>query len=396
MIERIKLNEFADKMSENYLFKDISLRVKRFREDNPGLETLSLGVGDVPGPLCDCVVKAAEKALDEQRDKRLFRGYGPEEGYAFAREAVKKYYDRRIGATVSASDVFVGDGAKSAIERLLCCFSCDVVIPVPAYPAYKDCAAAKGLKTVYLPRNEENGFVPLPDGLDGAPSLIVLCSPDNPTGIAYGEDILSEWVNYALDSGSVILFDNAYERFVTSGKPRSIYAIQGAEKCAVEVGSLSKSACFTGMRFGWTIIPDGVADGALKKIYTRILGCGYNGAPYCVQRAAEAALSDVGFDECAPLIKTFASNAAALKKELENCGMTVYGGIDSPYLWLKCPYGTSSVETFEYMLTAGGVIVTPGSGFGSAGEGFVRISSLCSEENIKKAIKRIKDLIGTR
>lgn len=395
MNKKIKLNEFADKMSENYLFKDVSLRVKRFKEDNPGFETISLGVGDVPGPLCDCVIKAAEKALSEQRDTKFFRGYGPEEGYDFARKAVAEYYERKIGAIVSPSDVFVGDGAKSAIERLLCCFSCDVVIPAPAYPAYKDCATAKGLKTIFLPKNEKNGFVPLPDGLDARNSLIVLCSPDNPTGIAYDEDVLSEWVNYALRSGSVILFDNAYERFVTSDKPRSIYTVKGAEKCAIEVGSLSKSACFTGMRFGWTIIPDGPADGAVKKIYTRILGCGYNGAPYCVQRAAEAALSDVGFDECEPTIKIFARNAAMLKNELENSGATIYGGSDSPYLWMKCPGGRTSFETFEYMLSAGGVIVTPGSGFGTAGEGFVRISALSGEENVKKALNRIKALIRT-
>lgn len=392
----IKLNSNVKKLSENYLFKEMEEKVKVFSSRNPETVLLRLGVGDVSGTLPECIVAAAERALIAQKETETFRGYGPENGYEFCRNAVRDYYKNEMGAEICSSDVFISDGAKSAIDRLLGCFSCDVVIPSPAYPAYYDCAETKGLKIVALERFENDSFVPFPDKLKKKPYLIILCSPDNPTGVAYDKSVLECWTEFAVKSGSVILFDNAYERFIRGGKPHSIYAVKGAEMCAVEIGSLSKSACFTGMRLGWSVIPDGVAGGALKKTYKRIIGCGYNGAPYIIQRAAECALSGEGIAACSAYITACRHNAAVLKKALTECGMTVYGGLHSPYLWLKCPFDLNSEETFDYFLSNCGIVITPGSGFGKGGDGFVRLSALCPSDTAEKASVRIKEVFGVR
>lgn len=393
MTETFGLNGAVGLLPDNYLFSQMRLRASQFAAAHPDVRLLDLGVGDVTGPVARCVADAGMHAFEQYADIASFRGYGPENGYAFLREAIRDYYASELAVTLSEEDIFAGDGAKSAIDRIMGCFTGEVLLPVPAYPAYRECALARGLKPVFLEKRPENGFLPLPDGCKMRPRLIVLCSPDNPTGAAMDAQTLQKWVDYARSSGSVILFDAAYERFAGKKKPRSVFVADGAKECCVEIGSLSKSACFTGIRAGWTVVPAEIMGGKLKKTYRRLLGCCYNGVPYAVQRAAQAALSRGALSFCGEYAESCLRGARILKSTLEASGAEVCGGEDSPYLWLRCICG-DGCETAEKWLTEAGIIVTPGEGFGRGGEGFIRLSALGGEKRAASAAARIKKVFG--
>lgn len=389
MTENTILNESLNKLHGSYLFAELKQKVRAFRENFPERTLVDLGIGDVTGPIAYCVVKALQSGVREQAFSSSFRGYGPENGYGFMRVAVKEYYLRDIGAEIDEDDIFVADGAKSAIDRIFGCFKGKVLLPEPCYPAYFECAAGRGLQPVAVRKSEEDGFVALPPGNNASPCLIVLCSPDNPTGASMPYEALRMWIDYARKTGSYILFDSAYERFVRSRAPRSIYCVEGARECCIETGSLSKSACFTGMRLGWTVIPEELDGGRIKKLYSRVLGCSYNGAPYIIQKAACAALSAEGIRQCGVYIDECLKNAGALKRQLMAAGASAFGGEDSPYVWLKCPEGYSGGGFADELLYKAGIAVTPGGGFGNGGENFVRLSALGGGDAASSAAKNI-------
>lgn len=391
-MKSIKINNCAAKMRENYVFNQIAKRKAEYVASHPGKKLIDLGMGDVSGPLPCVAACALEAACASQSDQKNFRGYGPESGYGFCKNAIADYYKRSFGVAIKPSDIFVGDGAKSAIMRLFAAIECEIVVFSPAYPAYVDCALSLGKKIKIIERSASDGFIPLPYGLTNKPRLIVLCSPDNPTGIAIGREIMFEWLSFCRKSGSVIMFDAAYERFCFSpDKARSAYETDGMRDYAVEIGSLSKSACFTGLRAGWTVIPDTIAGGRLKKTYERMLSCGYNGLAYVVQRAAAAALSEEGERESAAFASKILAAAEKIACPLEKCGFTVFGGTYSPYLWVQKPDYMKKIDAFDFFLDELGIVVTPGLGFGCERNDFFRLSSLGGEEKAEEAAKRIKE-----
>lgn len=374
------------------MFVQTAKRKAEYAAAHPEKKLIDLGIGDVSGPLPPAAARALESACVAQSEPKSFRGYGPESGYEFCKNAIADYYKRSFGAEINPCDIFVGDGAKSAITRLFAAVDCEIVIFSPAYPAYADCALSLGKKIKIIERSATDGFIPLPYGLTNKPRLIVLCSPDNPTGTAIGREIMAEWLTFCQKSGSAIMFDAAYERFCFSpDKARSVYETDGMQGYAVEIGSLSKSACFTGLRAGWTIIPNGVSGGRLKKTYERMLSCGYNGLAYVVQEAAAAALSEEGERESASFAGKILAAAEKLAFPLEKCGFTVFGGSYSPYLWVKKPDFMKKADAFDFFLGELGIVVTPGSGFGREWDDFFRLSALGGEEKAEEAAKRIKE-----
>ena len=335
-------------MRENYIFVQIEKKKAEYAAAHPENKLIDLGIGDVGGPLPAAAVHALEIACKAQGNCKTFRGYGPESGYEFCKSAIANYYKRSSGADIKQSEIFVGDGAKSAIMRLFAAVDCEIVVFSPAYPAYEECALSLNKKVKKIERSALDGFIPLPYGLTNKPRLIVLCSPDNPTGTAIGRDIMVEWLSFCKKSGSVIMFDSAYERFCFSpDKVRSVYETEGMRDYAVEIGSLSKSACFTGLRAGWTIIPETVAGGRLKKTYERMLSCGYNGLAYVVQQACAAALSEDGERESAAFAGKIIAAAEKLAGPLETFGFKVFGGAYSPYLWVQKPDFMKKIDAFD-------------------------------------------------
>jgi len=391
----LQLNENFGKIKPSYLFSDVAKRVREYSAAHPGKKILRLGIGDVTLPLAPTVIRAMHAATDEMADAATFRGYAPEYGYDFLREAVARHY-ASFGVTVAPDDVFISDGAKSDLGNFVDLFGdVPVLVPDPVYPVYVDSNLMAGRTVAFIEGNEENGFLPSPAGLSKSPRLIYLCSPNNPTGAVYSKEGLAEWVNYALESGSLILFDSAYEAFISDDSPRSIYAIEGAERCAVEFCSLSKTAGFTGTRCGWTVVPASLSDGTLspKKMWERRQATKFNGVPYVVQRAAEAALSDEGMAECMANIAYYKRNAALIAALLEKKKIPFTGGTSSPYLWLKCPGGRGSWEFFDYLLSEAQVVGTPGAGFGAAGEGYFRLTAFGSLETTREAVQRLDKLL---
>lgn len=391
---KININENFGRIKQNYLFSDIAARVKAYKEKNPDADIIRLGIGDVTLPLPKPVVAAMEAASSEMGVKETFRGYPPEYGYDFLREAISGHY-ASIGAEMKASSIFVSDGAKSDLGNLVDIFSDnEIIIPDPVYPVYVDSNLMCGRKITLVPGSADNGFLPMPPGKNGNPAVIYICSPNNPTGAVYGFDGLKAWVDYALETGSLIIFDAAYEAFITEDVPHTIYQIPGADTCAIEVSSFSKFAGFTGTRCGWTVIPDGLEVNGTKiaALWARRQATKFNGVSYPVQRAAEAALSPEGVKACMENIAYYRKNAAMLSELLKSKGIFFTGGVNSPYVWLKCPNGMGGWEFFDLLLEKYGIVGTPGEGFGDAGSGFFRLTAFGSAEATAEACSRLEAL----
>ena len=388
----MKINENYYNLEQSYLFSTVARKVNEFSKNNPDKKIIRLGIGDVTLPLCKAVVDALHSAADEMGNKETFRGYGPEQGYDFLQNAVKKYYENR-NVELDTDEIFISDGAKSDLGNILDLFSKDntVLVPDPVYPVYVDTNVMAGRNVVYANANESNGFLPLPDS-NQKPDIIYICSPNNPTGAVYNKEQLKKWVDYALNVKAVILFDAAYECFISDDTlPKSIYEISGAKKCAIEFCSLSKTAGFTGTRCGYTVVPHEL--GELNKFWLRRQTTKFNGVPYIVQRAAQAVFSDEGQKEIKENINYYKENAKLISLTLDECNIWHVGGKNSPYIWVKTPNGESSWKFFERMLYEANVIVTPGVGFGPGGEGFVRLAAFCSQEESHEALKRIASVL---
>ena len=355
-----------------------------------------MGIGDVTQPLAPAVIEAMHRAADEMSCKETFRGYSPDsDGYPFLREAIAGYY-KGFGVDLDASEVFVGDGAKSDVGNIVDLFDVDntVLVPDPVYPVYVDTNLISGREILYLDANEDNGFLPLPEK-DVHADIIYLCSPNNPTGAVYDREQLQAWVDYALENRAVLLFDAAYESFITGeGLPHSIFEIPGAERCAIEFCSFSKTAGFTGMRCGYTVIRkelqfEGVQ---VSKLWERRQGCKFNGVSYITQRAAEAVFSPQGRRQVMETIAYYQNNARVMAKALEEMGIWFTGGANSPYLWMKCPDGMDSWGYFDYLLNEAEIVGTPGAGFGKNGEGYFRLTAFGDAQKTAEAMERMKKL----
>ncbi len=402
----ININENFIKIPETYLFSEIARRVTNYKSENPSADVIRMGIGDVTLPLPDACVDAIIQAAQEQRTMETFRGYGPEQGYDFLRNAIVENDFKGLG--IDADEIFVSDGAKSDTGNIGDILSQEnkVAITDPSYPVYVDTNAMGGRagdsspsgvwsNLHYLVCNEENNFIPeLPkEQID----IIYLCYPNNPTGTTLTKEQLALWVNYAKENQALILFDAAYEAFITEENvPRSIYEIDGAKDVAIEFRSYSKTAGFTGTRCGYTVVPKSVTafseNGdrvSLNKLWLRRQTTKFNGTSYIVQRAAEATYSPEGKKQVQDTIQYYMENARIIREALQNIGLKVYGGVNAPYVWVKTPDRMKSWQYFDYLLQKKNIVCTPGVGFGSAGEGFVRFSAFGERENILKAVNRI-------
>lgn len=387
----MNINENYLNLEQSYLFSTVAKKVNDFAKNNPGKKVIRLGIGDVTLPLCKAVIEAMHKAVDEMGVQETFRGYGPEQGYDFLRDAVRDYY-KTHSVELEEDEIFISDGAKSDVGNILDLFSKDntVLVPDPVYPVYVDTNIMAGRKVIFADANAENGFLPMPDEKVKA-DIIYICSPNNPTGAVYNKEQLKKWVDYALKINAIILFDAAYECFISDETlPKSIYEIENAKKCAIEFCSLSKTAGFTGTRCGYTIVPKELDK--LNKFWLRRQTTKFNGVPYIVQRGAEAVFSKQGQKEIRENINYYKENAKLISQTLKECGIWHVGGEHSPYIWLKCPDNMTSWEFFDYLLENIQVVGTPGSGFGKNGEGFFRLTSFGSKENTKEAMERFKKL----
>ncbi len=392
---KIKINEHFGDIKESYLFSDIAKRVRAYSEANPDKKIIRLGIGDVTLPLTASVIDAMHKAVDEMAKAGSFRGYAPEYGYDFLREAIADYY-ARMGVALDADEIYVSDGAKSDIGNIVDILGDnEILIPDPVYPVYVDSNLMSGRKITLLEANAENGFLPLPTGLSDQPYVIYLCSPNNPTGAVYNAEQLAAWVDYARRTGSLILFDSAYESYISDDLPHSVYEIEGARECTVELCSLSKTAGFTGTRCGWTVLPNELEVGGVKlsKLWARRQATKFNGVPYVVQRAAEAAVSEQGHAEAMQNVGYYMENARILAEFLREKGIWFTGGENSPYIWLRCPNGMGSWEFFDYLLQNVQIVGTPGEGFGKCGEGYFRLTSFGSREATVEAVERLRGLL---
>lgn len=387
-----KINENYKNLKESYLFTDIAKKVNAYAAAHPEQKLIKMGIGDVTQPLVPEVVEAMKKAASEMGCKETFHGYGPEQGYAFLREKIAEYYLKEMNVKLDADEIFVSDGAKSDIGNFTDLLDNDnvIVVPDPVYPVYVDSNVMLGRKIEYIFGNEENGFLPLPDEKTNG-NVFYLCSPNNPTGATFSRDQLKVWVEFALKNNALILFDAAYEAFVQEDLPRSIYEIEGADKCAVEFCSFSKTAGFTGTRCGYTVVPKNLTCSgmSLNKMWLRRQTTKFNGVSYVTQRGAEAVFSDVGLKNIRKTIEIYHNNAKIMTDTVKKAGIWFTGGINSPYLWIKCPNGMSSWEYFDFLLNNCQVVGTPGSGFGKNGEGFFRLTAFNTTENTIEAMNRL-------
>lgn len=405
------INENYLKLQAGYLFPEIGRRVNEFIEANPDKKVIKMGIGDVTQPLVPSVVKAFHEGVDEMAKAETFRGYGPEQGYAFLREAIAKNSYQDKGIDISADEIFVSDGSKCDTGNIQEIFGHENKIAIcdPVYPVYADTTVMAG-KTgvcqangyydgiIYMPCTAENGFIPeLPTEV---PDLIFLCYPNNPTGTVASKEELKKWVDFALENKSIILYDAAYEAFITEeGIPRSIYEIEGAKEVAIEFRSFSKTAGFTGTRCAITVIPDELVgydqEGksyAVKPLWNRRQSTKFNGVSYPVQKAAAAIYTEEGKKEVAEVIAYYLENARIMKDSLSSGGYEVFGGENAPYIWVKTKGEMSSWDFFDKVLNEANVVGTPGSGFGPAGEGYFRFSAFADRENVLEAMERIKNL----
>lgn len=397
-----KLNENYLNLKESYLFSEIAHRVAAYKEKNPDKPVISLGIGDVTRPLTSKVIDALHEGVDNMAKAETFKGYGPEQGYAFLRDAVVDYY-KRNKVKIDPSEVFISDGAKSDTGNITDLFAKDnvVLVPDPVYPVYVDTNLMCGRNITYIDANVENNFLPMPDKSVHA-DVIYICSPNNPTGAAYNHEQLKEWVDYALQNEAVILYDSAYECFITDETlPRSIFAVEGAKKCAVEFCSLSKTAGFTGTRCGYTIVPKDLkftasngAQMSLNAMWNRRQTTKFNGVPFIIQNGAAAVFSEEGMAQCKENIKYYQQNAKLLSDMMRKKGIRFFGGVNSPYVWFECPNGMDSWDFFDYLLENIQVVGTPGAGFGKNGEKFFRLTSFGNRENTEEAMKRFDELIS--
>ena len=391
--------KFLD-LKESYLFSEVAKRVSVFQQKNPDRSVIRLGIGDVTLPLGKTVVEAMHSAADEMGKAESFRGYGPEQGYDFLREAIQGHY-KTFGVELDTDEIFVSDGAKSDTGNITDLFSKDntVLIPDPVYPVYVDTNTMNARNIVFINGTAENIFLPMPDKSVHA-DIIYICSPNNPTGACYNRAQLREWVDYALENDAVILFDSAYECFISDSElPHSIYEIEGAEKCAVEFCSLSKTAGFTGTRCGYTIVPKAITskseDGremSLNKMWNRRQCTKFNGVPYIVQRAAAAVFSEAGMAEAKAMIAHYMENAKIISDTMTELGIRFTGGINSPYIWFECPFGMDSWQFFDFLLEKTGVVGTPGAGFGHNGSRWFRLTAFNNKENTVEAMKRFRSI----
>ena len=389
----MKINENYSNLEESYLFSTIAKKVNDYAEVNPDKKIIRLGIGDVSLPLCKAVVNALHSAVDEMGIKETFRGYGPEQGYEFLRESIRNYYLSH-NVKLDTKEIFISDGAKSDLGNILELFDNSTValMPDPIYPAYVDANLMAGRQILFMDANKENDFLPLPNKNIKA-DLIYICSPNNPTGAVYNKEQLKQWVDYANAINALIIFDAAYEVFISDENlPRSIYEIEGARSCAIEICSLSKTAGFTGTRCGYTIIPNDIINGRLNRMWVRRQTTKFNGVPYIVQRAAQAVFTPEGFNEIQENIRYYRENAQIMGKTLDDLGIWYTGGKHSPYIWLECPNKKTSWEFFDYLLNELQVVGTPGSGFGKNGEGYLRLTSFGNRENTVEAMERFKKL----
>ena len=393
----MKVNHNFANIAQSYLFSTIAQKVADYTAAHPDAPVIRMGIGDVTLPLPQASIDAMHAAVDELSHQESFRGYGPEQGYGFLKDAIQAYYASH-GTQLEADEIFVSDGAKSDVGNILDLFDQDntVLVPDPVYPVYVDTNTMAGRKILYMDANESNGFLPLPDPAVKA-DIIYLCSPNNPTGAVYDRAGLKAWVDYALENQAVILFDAAYECFVADENlPRSIFEIEGAKKCAIEFCSFSKTAGFTGTRCGYTIVPvqlerEGMN---LNKMWLRRQTTKFNGVAYIVQRGAAAIFSEEGVKQVQEHLDYYRENARILAEAMDELGIWYTGGKNSPYIWLKCPNGMESWEFFDYLLENANVVGTPGAGFGENGKNFFRLTAFGDRENTIEAVARIKKLLS--
>lgn len=402
------INENFLKLSESYLFTEIAQKVKTYKEENSKADIISLGIGDVTQPLAPAVIEALHKAVNEMAAETSFRGYGPERGYEFLRKAIVANDFRARGIDITADEVFVSDGAKSDTGNFQELLSQDVIVAVtdPVYPVYMDANTMAGRAVVKLSCTAENDFVP--DLPEEHVDVVYLCYPNNPTGVTLTRKQLKRWVDYALENEALIFYDAAYEAYIRrQDVPHSVYELPGAKECAVEFHSYSKTAGFTGIRCGYTVVPKGLKIErkknersrsleplSLNALWSRRQSTKFNGTSYLSQRAAEALYTEAGKEQVAATIDYYMANARLLRSALTGMGYKVYGGIDAPYLWMETPKGLTSWEFFERMLRSAEVVCTPGVGFGSCGEGYVRLSAFGTHENTEKALRRMADRLS--
>jgi LL-diaminopimelate aminotransferase len=405
----MKLNENFQKLPGNYLFSEVARRLAAYQAEHPEAKMIKLGIGDVTRPLVPAVIEAMHAAVEEMASADTFKGYGPEQGYAFLREAISKYDYAGRGVDIQPDEIFVSDGAKSDCGNIVDLFDKDTVVAVcdPVYTVYVDSNVMSGRageydpqtgkwsNIVYMPTTAENGFVP---ALPERPvDLIYICSPGNPTGAVLNKDQLKVWVDYANSTGAIILFDAAYERFIVEDNvPHTIYEVEGAKTCAIEFRSYSKTAGFTGARCGYTVIPhalerEGVS---LNAMWNRRQTTKFNGASYIIQKGAAAIYTEEGEKQIMANIAYYQQNAKVIKEGLQNCGIEVYGAVNSPYVWAKIPGGMGSWEFFDKLLKEANVVTTPGAGFGPNGEGYIRLTAFGDAEATKEAVARIEKLLG--
>lgn len=402
-----KVNDNYLKLPGSYLFSAIGKKVKEFEAANPDKRIIRLGIGDVTLPLAPAVIRALHGAVDEMADEATFKGYAPDLGYEFLRNTIAENDFRARGADISADEIFVSDGAKSDSANIQEIFSVDNKIAVcdPVYPVYVDSNVMAGRTgtydkvterwsdVIYMPCTAETGFAPLLP--KEVPDLIYLCFPNNPTGAAVSKERLQEWVDYANKVGAVIIYDAAYEAYISETEiVHTIYECEGAKTCAIELRSFSKNAGFTGTRLGFTVVPKELkcGDVSLNALWARRHGTKFNGAPYIIQRAGEAVYSEEGKKQTAEQVAYYMNNARVIREGLKAAGYTVSGGVNAPYIWLKTPDKMTSWEFFDYLLNEANVVGTPGSGFGPSGEGYFRLTAFGKYENTVEAVDRIKKL----
>ncbi len=395
-----KLNENYLNLKESYLFSEIAHRVNAYVAANPDRKVIRLGIGDVTLPFGSEIITKLHEGVDALASADTFKGYGPEQGYEFLRSAIVDYYSQN-NISIDADEVFVSDGAKSDTGNITDLFDRENVtlIPDPVYPVYVDTNIMNGRNITYIDANEENDFLPMPDHSIHA-DIIYICSPNNPTGAAYNREQLKQWVDYALENSAVILYDSAYECFITDRTlPRSIYAIEGSKKCAVEFCSLSKTAGFTGTRCGYTIVPKDLkfptstgAEMSLNAMWNRRQTTKFNGVPYIIQKGAAAVFSAAGMAQCRKNIEYYQQNAKMIADALSRKNIRYFGGVNSPYIWFKCPDEMDSWGFFDYLLTNAQVVGTPGAGFGRNGRNFFRLTSFGNRDDTVEAMARIERL----
>ena len=393
----MKINEHYLELEDSYLFSTVARKQREYQQAHPEKKVIRLSIGDVTLPLAPVVIKAMEDAVKEMGSKATFRGYGPEQGYDFLREAVQAYYQGH-GVSLDVDEIFISDGAKSDLGNLLDIFSLDntVMIPNPVYPVYQDTNIMLGRQVIYAEADEENGFLPLPDPAVKA-DIVYLCSPNNPTGAVYSREQLAAWVDYAKKNDAVILYDAAYECFIRDDEtPHSIFEIEGAKECAIEVCSFSKTAGFTGTRCGYTVVPMAlVSDGTpLNHLWLRRQTTKFNGVPYIVQRGAAAVFTEEGQMQVREAVDYYRENAKIMVDGMKKMGIWFTGGVNSPYIWMKCPGGRTSWEFFDYLLENAGVVGTPGSGFGRNGEGYFRLTAFGDQAETREAMERMIALLS--